>query len=129
MLMALLAAYLLGGGGVSGGILTVPAVKQMQAQVQALVADTDRAEAAKAELAALRAEIKAFEKRFGKSGKELSGIFKDHGAGADEMQAALDELNSDWVDSQVAALEIRARLKGQLTREEWEAVFGAEESR
>ena len=129
MLVALLAAYLLGGGGVSGGILTVPAVKQMQANVATHVADTDRAEAAKAELADLKAEVKAFEKRFGKSGKQLGKIFKDHGAGAAEMQEALDELNGDWVDAQVAALEIRARLKAQLTREEWEAVFALGETR
>ena len=126
MLMALLAAYLLGGGGASGGILTVPEVKQIQARVEASVEDASRAEAAAAELAALKAEIKAFDKTFGKSGKRLSKLFKDHDAGAAEMQAALDDLNSDWVDAQSEALEIRARLKEQLTREQWQAVFGGE---
>ena len=126
MLMALLAAYLLGGGGVSGGILTVPEVKQIQARVEANVADSSRAEAAATELAALKAEIKSFDKTFGKSGKRLTKLFKDHGAGAAEMQAELDALNRDWADAQSEALEIRARLKKQLTREEWQAVFGGE---
>ena len=126
MLMALLAAYLLGGGGASGGILTVPEVKQIQARVEASVDDSSREEAAAAELAALKAEIKRFDKAFGKSGKRLAKLFKDHESGAAEMQAALDDLNSDWVDAQSEALEIRARLKEQLTREEWQAVFGGE---
>jgi hypothetical protein len=126
MLMALLAAYLLGGGGASGGVLTVPAVKQIQARVEASVADSSRAEAAAAELAALKAEIKSFDKTFGKSGKQLTKLFKDHDAGAAEMQEALDALNRDWADAQSEALEIRARLREQLTREEWQAVFGSE---
>ena len=126
MLMALLAAYLLGGGGVSGAILTVPAVKQIEARMEASVADTSRAEAAATELAALKTEVKAFEKAFGKSGKQLTKLFKDHDASAAEMQAALDALNRDWADAQSAALEIRARLKEQLTREEWQALFGGE---
>ena len=127
MLLALLAAYLLGGGGASGAILSVPAVKQTEASVEANVADPGRAEAAAAELAAMKAEVKAFEKTFARSGKQLTKLFKDHGAGAAEMQAVLDALNGDWEEAQSEALEIRARLKEQLAREEWDAVFGSAE--
>lgn len=126
MLVALLAAYLLGGGGASGGILTAPAVKEIKAQVEANVTDATRSEAALAEVAALKTEVKAFDKRFAKSGKQLTKLFKDHQSGAPEMQAVLDALNGDWAEAQAAALEIRARLKEQLTREEWQSVFGEE---
>lgn len=126
MLMALLAAYLLGGGGLGGSILTPAAVKQMSKQVEVTVADPARAEAAAETLAELKVEIKGFDKKFAKSGKELTKLYKDHGADGDQMLAVLAELNADWEGSQQRGIDLRFELRESLTEEEWAAVFGGE---
>ena len=126
MIWALLAIYFLGGGGVGGSILTPAAVKQIGKRVEAEVTDAARVEAATQTLAELKAEVKGFEKIFAKSGKELSGLYKDHGAGADRMLAALDSLNTEWEASQQRAIDLRFDLKESLTEEEWAAVFEGE---
>lgn len=126
MLMALLAAYLLGGGGLGGSILTPAAVKQMSKQVEVTVVDSARAEAAAETLAELKVEIKGFDKKFAKSGKELTKLYKDHGADGDQMLAVLAELNADWEGSQQRGIDLRFELRESLTEEEWAAVFGGE---
>ncbi len=126
MLMALLAAYLLGGGGLGGSILTPAAVKQMSKQVEVTVVDPARAEAAAETLAELKVEIKGFDKKFAKSGKELTKLYKDHGADGDQMLAVLAELNADWEGSQQRGIDLRFELRESLTEEEWAAVFGGE---
>jgi len=124
MLVALLAAYLLGGGGAGGGILTTGEIKQIDKQVEVAVADGERAAAAKSTLADLKSEVKQFEKRYAKSGKALTGLYKDHSADADQMVEVLDGLNAGWEVSQQRAIELRFALKESLTESEWAAVFG-----
>ena len=127
MIIALLTAlYLLLGGGanVMGGALTPAAVKQISKLVEVAVTDPARAEAAAETLAELKTEIKDFEKAFKKSGKELTNLYKDHEADADQMLAVLEELGSDWEATQHRALDLRFDLKKSLTEEEWAEVFG-----
>lgn len=125
MLIALLAAYLLGGGsGVAGAILTPQAVQQISKQVKTVVAEEARAEAATETLAELKGAVKAFDKDFKRSGKELTRLYKDHDGEAERMTEVLDELNSSWAGAQKRAVELRFRLRESLTEEEWAAVFG-----
>ena len=128
MLVALLAAFLLGGGGtnISGVILTPGAVEQVGKQIEVVVTDPERAEAAAETLAELKAEIKGFEKKFAKSGKELAGHYKDHEASGASMLAVLDQLNAGWKASQQRALDLRFELRESLTEAEWVAIFGGE---
>ena len=126
MLVALLVAFLLGGGGAGGGILTEQAVKQIGKRVDVAVADVDRAEAAKRTLADLKLEVKQFEKRYAKSGKALTELYKDHGASADRMIEVLDDLNAGWEASQQRAIELRFALKESMTEDEWADVFGSD---
>jgi len=126
MIIALLTAmYVLLGGaaGVTGGALNPAAVKQIGKQVEVAVTDPARAEAAAETLGELKTEIKAFEKAFSKSGKELTKLYKDHEADADQMLAVLDELGSDWEATQQRAIDLRFDLKKSLTEEEWAEVF------
>ena len=124
MLIALLAAFLLGGGGASGAILTPSSVKAIGKSIEATVQDAERLEAASMAVKGLRAEVKAFDKTFAKSGKALTKLYKDHGASAEEMQSVLDDLNGEWSASQARAIDLRFKLKDLLTAEEWHAIFG-----
>lgn len=124
MLIALLMAFLLGGGGGAGAILTAGNVKQISKQVEVAVTDSVRSEAAAQTLAELKVEIKSFEKSFAKSGQELTKLFKDHTSEGAEMMAVLEGLNDNWEAAQRRAIELRFELKGSLSQEEWAAVFG-----
>jgi hypothetical protein len=123
MLVALLAAYLLGGGAVSGGILTPAAIKDIGKQIEARVEASAQAEAM-AVIGDLKGEVKAFDKTFGKSGKVLTKLYKDHGATASDMQAVLDDLNAEWEATQTRSLDLRFELKDTLTADEWNEIFG-----
>jgi hypothetical protein len=126
MIWALLAAYFLSGGAVSGSMLTSAAVKQLSKQAEVVVVDPAQAEAAQETLKALGTEVKAFEKQFARSGKQLKKSYKDHAADPDEALALLDDLNSSWETSQQRALDLRFELRDSLTEEEWAALFASE---
>ena len=99
---------------------------RVRPRIKREVADPARAEDAKQTLAELKTEIKRFEKAFAKSGKELSKLYKDHGAEGEEIQTVLDELNASWEASQRQAIDLRFELKESLTAEEWSNVLGDE---
>lgn len=126
MIWALLAMFFLGGGGVSGSMLTTAGVKQLIEQAELVVADPARVEAAQQTLKDLRIEVKAFEKKFAESGKQLTNSYKDHAADADEALAVLEDLNSGWESSQQRAVELRFELRKSLTEEEWATLFASE---
>ena len=129
MIWALLAAYFLGGGvgGASGGMLTPASVKQLGTRTEEVIMDSVRSEAAQETLVELRKEVKAFQKTFSKSDKQLKKFYKDHSDGGSQALLVLDELNVDWEVSQQRAIDLRFELRDSMTEEEWAALFGAQE--
>lgn len=124
MLAALLMFFFLGGAGVHGTVLTPAMLDDLDARMEAALVDPVRTERAAAQNDALRAELKQFEKTYGKSSKTLTKLYRDHAADAIAMRAELDALDSHWEAAQSRALDHRFALRDSLTREEWEAVFG-----
>ena len=125
MIWALLAAYFLGGGvgGASGGMLTPASVKQLSARTEEVIVDSARAEAAQQTLTELRKEVKAFQKTFSKSGRQLNKSYKDHADSGNQALLILDELNSGWEVSQQRAIDLRFELRDSMTEDEWAALF------
>ena len=76
MLVALLMAFLLGGGGAGGAILTAETVKQLGKEIQAEVSDPARAEDAAEAGDEFKVEIKGFEKGLNNSPEGLNKGFK-----------------------------------------------------
>jgi len=126
MIWVLLSMYFLSGGADSGSMLTSAGVKQLSSRTELVIEDQGRAEAAQQTLAKLRKEVKAFEKVFSESGKQLSISYKEHAADADQALAVLEDLNSAWKYSQQRALDLRFELKESMTEEEWSALFVTE---
>ena len=126
MIWVLLAAFFLGGGvgGVSGGILTPAAVKHLSERTEAAIADPARAEAARQTLVELREEVKAFEKIFLKSRKQLTRSYKGHAVDAGQVLTLLGNLSTDWEASQQHVVDLRFKFRDTLTEEEWIALFG-----
>lgn len=126
MIMALLAMYFLGGGVGSGSMLTSAVVKQLSEQTESVVADPARIETAQQTLKELGTEVKAFEKGFRRSGRQLTKSYKDFAADAEQALAIVDELNSAWESAQQRAIDLRFELRDSLTEEEWAALFATE---
>ena len=128
MIWALLAAYFLCGGvgGASGGMLTLASVKQLSSLAEEVIVDSARAEAAQQTLTELRKEVKAFQKTFSKSGKQLNKSYKDHADGGNYALDVLQELNSGWELSQQRAIDLRFELRDSMTEEEWAALFAGD---
>ena len=128
MIWALLAAYFLGGGvgGVSGGMLTPASVKQLSERTEEVITDPARSEAAQQSLAELRKEVRAFQRTFSKSDKQLNKSYKNHAADINQALAVLDDLNSGWALSQERAIDLRFELRDSMTEEEWTALFAGD---
>jgi predicted ArsR family transcriptional regulator len=126
MLAALLVAFLLGGAATSGALLTEAMLKDFMHRAERVVVDPVRVQAVAREVESLHDELKAFNKILAKSGKSLNAQYKNHSAGAADMQAQLDALNSAWVAAQSRVLDHRFNIRDRMTSEEWRAVFARE---
>ncbi|WP_449287068.1 hypothetical protein [Marinobacter sp. PE14] len=119
MLVAIIIAFFLGGPNASGAILTQNMLKSFERLAQQEITDTVRAEAVMQEVAALRDELKQFDKTFAKSGKALTELYQDHDAGPASLQVQLDLLNDEWETAQSLALDHRFAIRDQMTKDEW----------
>ena len=123
MIWAFLAWYFLGGTASGGAILTSAGVAELQQQVVVVVADKARAKAATAILNDLKKDVKAFERAFGKSGKQLNRLYADHVDNRLQAQEIFDGLNAAWGAEQGRALDARFALRDALAEDEWAALF------
>lgn len=122
---AFLAWYLFGGATVgSGAILTSAGVADLQEQVTVVVTDRTRREDALSVLEGLEKDVRAFEKSFQKTGKQLNKLYIEHADNRATARSILAGLSSEWADGQDRALDARFALRDQLTEDEWEALFG-----
>lgn len=125
MIWALLAAYFLGGGfgAVHGGLLTSAAVKELSVQAQVIIDDSQRAGAAEEILRDLRKKVGRFERKFARSGRQLTRFYRSHEANEQEALAVLRKLNEEWEAVEREAIDLRFRLRGQMTEEEWTELY------
>jgi hypothetical protein len=128
MIWAILAWYFFGGvGGVSGAILTSSGVDELREQIPIVVEDESRRKSASRTLMDLKKEVEAFEKSFGRSGRELNKLYVDHSDNREDTFVILDNLNSQWEAAQGRSLDLRFELRDELTEAEWLALFGSGE--
>ena len=126
MIWALLAIYILGGGGAGGAILTADAVEQMSERVQMVIEDPTRAQMAEENLDALHDEIEAFNEIYSDSGKELEKLYSDHESSSYLLLVALVSLNTKWDAAQKRGLDLRFELRDSLPQAEWSKIVGGE---
>lgn len=127
MIWALLAVYFLGGGlaGVSGTMLTIPVVKELRAASENVISDPERAEAAQETLRELQKGIARFERKFTRTGWQLNRYYRNHTADAQLALDTLHRFNRDWEAMQRQAIELRFRLREEMTEEEWNLLFAS----
>ena len=98
----------------------------MSERTEVVIEDPGRAEAAQETLDKIREEVKAYEKMFSKSGKQLIKSYKDHTSSIDRERLIQEDLNSSWKVAQQRALDLRFELKESMTEEEWTEMFTIE---
>lgn len=124
MVLFLLTWYFLGGGTGSAMVLTSSGVDGLAERTAVIVEDETRRKAAVRTLKGLEKDVRAFEKAYTASGKQLNKLYRDHDGGREEALFLLDALNAQWAEGQKRALDARFALRKQLTEEEWSALFG-----
>jgi hypothetical protein len=118
MLMVLLLSLLLGASDIS------MFAKDDRRQVRREVGDEVRADGVVAAMDGVNELIAGYVERATASFDVLQEIDADPDASEDEYQAVLDEL---WTDREAVAgqyVDVVFEMRSQMTREEWEAVFG-----
>ena len=125
MIWALLAMYFLGGGlaGVNGSMLTISVVKELRAASENVISNPQRANAAQETLRKLQKEIARFERKFARTGWQLNRYYRSHAADEKPALDTLHRFNRDWEVMQRQAIELRFRLREEMTEEEWNALF------
>ena len=123
MLIAMLTAFLLGGGLLGGSMVTPADVDLINERVELLVENPERARSAQQVLDELKTEVEGFNQIFFDSGDSLRDMYLDHEAAARQMQRSLESLNLKWYESQQRGLKLRDRLRESITADEWAAVF------
>lgn len=125
MIWLLLANYFLGCGlgGVQGSLLTTSAVREWSHRAEIVIAEPERAKAAKKIFAELRKATGRFERKFGRTGWQLNRYYKRYEANDEEVLATLSEFNDEWETMQRRAIELRFRLREQVTEPEWAEFF------
>ena len=125
MLWAMLIGYLLygSGGGADPGVLTSDDLDTIEQRIVMEIADPVRADAAREIVSGVATDLKRFRKEFNKTGKALGKLYKDHDAGAKEMQLILDDINADWVVAQQDVVDAHFEIKQAITEDEWSGVF------
>ncbi len=118
--------FLAGPGAVSGAMVTSADVADLETRVEAVVADPDRRENATRILKELRKLLKRYEKTYASSGRQLNKIYRDHSENRAAALAILDDVNALWIEGQQRALDARFALRAQLTKDEWETLYGAD---
>lgn len=126
MIWFLLATYFLGGGlgGISVSALTPARVEAITENVQQVVPEGERADAADDLLRQLRKEVRQYGRRLARSGQQMNRAYRDHDADTQRLLGQLQDLNADWEQRQQRVLDLRFALKEQLTETEWTQVFG-----
>lgn len=129
MIWALLAAFLFGGGtNSSASIITQAMIDQMIDQVEMVIVDPKRANAAVDNLDVMGDEIKNFNKKLAKSGKELGKLYTDHESNTMSMLSNLEALNTEWYATQQRILDQRFKLKNSISEDEWNKIFSDSEA-
>lgn len=125
MIWAILATYFLGGGlgGVNGSLLTSAMVKELSHKAETVIIEDDRAGTAQTIFKELRNEIRGYERKFARSGRQINRSYKDYEADKEKTLSILRDLNSDWETMQQRVIELRFELREQMTEQEWNELF------
>ncbi len=123
MLAALVAYFLLGGGGATGPMLYLEVAVD---NIDAAIVDGTRRDQARVTMNAMIDRTEDHHKTVAAMRKELSEVLADYGSDKDKIDqswATYFELDDQYGKD---IIDLRFGLRDQLSREEWQALFPIE---
>lgn len=123
MLVALITIMLLGGG--SAGLLGY--IAETRDNVKTVMEKDERRKAALATLKDMKKRTNARNKQVKKSSKELAAALSQNEINDADIDAIWDNYIAEVNQHNYDMLDLRFQLKDQLTREEWQQVFPADQ--
>jgi len=125
ILIILLASLFFGGSAILVGTLgTGHSLEELKSRITHVVKDADRERALKGVLDGWEKAGKEYEKATAGSQKSIVGLAHRHDATRAEFQAVYREIDARDARNIDRFVAIRESIKKQMTREEWQAVFG-----
>ena len=124
MLVALLTLLFLGGGGTNA---VLAYIGDSRDAVKEVVMDEERQDAALDTLKAMKSRQKEHAKQVRSTIKALKRELKGPGSRSDLVAATWDAYFESQQASNADMIDLRFQLRDQLTREEWETIFVADE--
>ena len=125
VLIIILATLFFGGSAVLVGTLgTGHSLGELKSRIEHVVKDADRERALKGVLDGWEKEGKEYEKATAESQKAIVKLAHRHDATRAEFQAVYREIDARDARNIDRFVAIRESIKKQMTREEWQTVFG-----
>ena len=121
MLIALMTILFL-GGGVQDSVLDY--IKETKAVVKEVVEDKSRRSEVNETLASMKKRSKERNKSAKQALKQLQAEMSGHDVNEASIDSVFDEYLQSLIDYNTDMVDLRFQLKDQLSREEWEALFG-----
>ncbi len=126
MLIATLTVlYLLFFAGPQGGLSEQ--IDHASSTVTDEVSSEERAAEVQAALEEMLSAANAFEQEILELRRKFFEVDANYDATAEDYEQVFSELDTTWMRMQRRIVQLRYRMLGSMTREEWRAVFGAPE--
>ncbi|ADE55699.1 hypothetical protein [Coraliomargarita akajimensis] len=99
----------------------------MQDSVKAVITDKDRRKAVMQESKVLAKDLVEVQKQVQQHLDHLVDVHKNFGSTKADFMVVAEALQADQMEAAMLLMETRDRIKAQMSREEWEAVFRVEQ--
>ena len=123
MLIALFTIFVLGGGGSFGPMVFID---EAMDNTKTVIVDKDRQKEVKASLKAMKDRSKDYVSTVRDAIKGLTPTSNPHDTNAEELDAFWAEIFEQNARYTSDIIDMRFELRDQLSREEWEAMFPAQ---
>lgn len=126
VMIILLGGMLLGGGGsalVAAKFLTGKSAAELREQSLAMTEDKARRESIEEVFKRLEREVKSVDEARAKNRETLRTLMQKHEPKPGDVEAVFAEVDAIDARGLYAGLDMRFALRGQLTAEQWRALF------
>jgi ABC-type nitrate/sulfonate/bicarbonate transport system substrate-binding protein len=126
VMIILLGGMLLGGGGsalVAAKFLTGKSAAELREQSLAMTEDKARRENIEDVFKRLEREVKSVDEARAKNQEALRTLMQKHDPKPGDVEAVFAEVDASDARGLDAGLDMRFALRGQLTAEQWRALF------
>jgi predicted nucleic acid-binding Zn-ribbon protein len=108
----------------TGNLFDQEFIEMLNRYTKESITEPQRQKGISAHMDAIEDELEAFSDRLKGAAKRMVKLNNDHTSTRKEFATVLAELNQQRLETQIKMMELRFKVKAQMTRGEWRAALG-----